>query len=939
MIASNVLASSYGLAAAEALGLAAVSGPVGLIAMGIFVVGSGFIVGEGIEKLLPKIRQFESWLEGVFGSYFFPRDPLILDLDGGGVSLTALATSNVFFDLNNDGFREHTGWVSAGDGLVVRDLNGNGIIDNGSELFGSQTQNGFAALSALDSNADGKISSLDSAFTSLRVWRDINQDGVSQTTELSTLPVANVASINLTASASTTQRAGNAVEFIGNYTQTNGAVREAIAVGFTTDPLNSQIILPPNFTLSPDVLLLPNQRGYGKVPDLWVAMTLDPVLKQMVVDFMVNLPTSLEGFVGTFGQRTVGTSTLYRYQASAFDDIISRWAGITPTVGNNDSYQMQLTVERFLDRTLPSFVRLTSEGAETNNLNLLNQFREFSTNLAVRFLTSATDSVENRVELTLLKDLIALTAGDPASLTQSAVDQLFSTALNAPAPTLNPLQLHYGQSDYDFATDSIVGDVQTFVDQELASLTVPSSTPYSNVFGWLNTGVRSELFEIIDPTGALLSNNVRARTGNQSGDRNGPIYTDLIGNQTANTLSGATTGVGGNQRIIGLGGNDTLAGGIGSDLYVFGNGFGNDTVRDASAPNVPNSIGDEIAFQGTFTSNRALFSFAGSSRTDLLISFTGATETVTVLGYFGALDSGMFDSSGRASIERISFADGISFSQQQIRDTAMASLITSGDDTLQAFGLGSLVAGGLGNDTLLGRDGDDTLDGGIGNDTLSGSGGNDRLFGGDGNDIINGGLGSDVADGGIGIDTVTFTNANGAIYADLLLNVGRETALQVGTANSETAGISLDAIFNFETIIGSDYGDQLLGSGNDESLYGGGGNDLLIGEGGADTLTGGAGSDRFFFTTAPDGSVDTINDFISGVDDLAINRAAFGIASGANTILAVDGNAGSAGSFLYNSATGMLSYDSDGAGGIAAVNFANIGIGIALTANDLVLYG
>jgi hypothetical protein len=78
------------------------------------------------------------------------------------VQLTALAGSNVYFDLDSDGFAERTGWVSASDGLLVRDNNGNGIIDNGSELFGTSTRNGFEVLRALDSN-DNDVSEIGKA--------------------------------------------------------------------------------------------------------------------------------------------------------------------------------------------------------------------------------------------------------------------------------------------------------------------------------------------------------------------------------------------------------------------------------------------------------------------------------------------------------------------------------------------------------------------------------------------------------------------------------------------------------------------------------------------------------------------------------------------------------------------------------------------------------
>jgi hypothetical protein len=91
------------------------------------------------------------------------RDPLIIDLDGDGIELTALGVageagaSNVFFDYDGDGFAERTGWVKPDDGILVYDRNGNGQVDGAGELFGSPNQDGYAVLETLDSNGDGVI--------------------------------------------------------------------------------------------------------------------------------------------------------------------------------------------------------------------------------------------------------------------------------------------------------------------------------------------------------------------------------------------------------------------------------------------------------------------------------------------------------------------------------------------------------------------------------------------------------------------------------------------------------------------------------------------------------------------------------------------------------------------------------------------------------------
>jgi hypothetical protein len=88
-------------------------------------------------------------------------------------------------------------------------LNGNGVIDKGAELMGVDTvkrdntkaKDGFDALADLDSNQDGVMNAQDTAFASLRIWRDLNQDGISQPGELQTLAQAGIVSINVSGKA------------------------------------------------------------------------------------------------------------------------------------------------------------------------------------------------------------------------------------------------------------------------------------------------------------------------------------------------------------------------------------------------------------------------------------------------------------------------------------------------------------------------------------------------------------------------------------------------------------------------------------------------------------------------------------------------------------------------------------------------------------------
>lgn len=164
------------------------------------------------------------------------------------------------------------------------------------------------------------------------------------------------------------------------------------------------------------------------------------------------------------------------------------------------------------------------------------------------------------------------------------------------------------------------------------------------------------------------------------------------------------------------------------------------------------------------------------------------------------------------------------------------SAVSLAGDTLMILpraGVGIIINGDAGDDTINAGAGPDVIRGGAGNDNINAGGGNDKL---------DGGLGSDVLDGGTGTDTATYENASSGVNASLT------TALAGFSATGEAAG---DTYVSIENLTGSAFDDLLIGNSGNNVIRGGAGNDILLGLAGADSLIGGAGNNTASYQYAP----------------------------------------------------------------------------------------
>jgi hypothetical protein len=147
--------------------------------------GTLSIVTEAAEASL-SVSRFEGEIQ--------QSDPLALDLNGDGLHTTGVE-QGVLFDINGDGIKEQTSFVHGGDAFLAYDKNGNGVIDNGKELFGDNNgyQHGFSELASYDEDQNGQIDKNDSIYEKLQLF-SIDKNGRQQ---LAGLKDSGVASIKL----------------------------------------------------------------------------------------------------------------------------------------------------------------------------------------------------------------------------------------------------------------------------------------------------------------------------------------------------------------------------------------------------------------------------------------------------------------------------------------------------------------------------------------------------------------------------------------------------------------------------------------------------------------------------------------------------------------------------------------------------------------------
>ncbi|MCL4677733.1 MAG: type I secretion C-terminal target domain-containing protein [Alphaproteobacteria bacterium] len=639
--------------------------------------------------------------------------PLVLDLDGDGIELVALNINDpgAFFDLDNDGFSEATGWVSADDGLLARDVNENGRIDDASELFGSTSTDGFAILSILDSNGDLVINQNDIAFSELLIWQDANGDGISQSEELNDLAHYGIVSIDLSGIApSTSVIAGNQISHSSTFTYENGSHGAIVDAWFVVDNTVSSNV--QSYTLDLRTLFLPALRGYGTLADFEIAMSLD--------NETGGLLELVDEFANEFSLAAFADEAALR---ADIEEILFRWAKVTEEGQNftEGPYAGQVAYAeevQFLEKlfgVMSESTRYNPDGTGGrvpggSGRALAESFEIAYQNLSAQLLIQVGAGV--LFDEPPVYDAFTGEIDGDLTLSEAGIDSLiaFATASGVDAEA------------YWLAVAKFLDTVKGFENF--------SSTEN----GWMDAAIYDS-----DPGLSWSDIKDLAAFEYQPSTIYGTTDDDVIdGTSGDNIIFGYT----GNDVIDGKGGNDTLIGNTSGpvtsdDDATYIGGAGDDFVNGGQGDDIYiYTSGDD--FYEDIHGTDVIRLPSGIALGDLHLAVSDTYNLIITVGDLGSIEIKEQFQNNPYFIETIEFYDTSTLSLSTINSIAQYG--TGGNDTIMGIAYGGgdddIIYGMDGNDTIYGGTGDDVIDGGAGNDTITPDDGNDTIIASEGFDTI-----------------------------------------------------------------------------------------------------------------------------------------------------------------------------------------------------------
>lgn len=881
------------------------------------------IIIEDVNAIIIPKTSFNSSLDITFNHSFVA--PLVFDLDGDGIETLSIADTDIYFDMNGDGFAEKAGWISGDDGALVVDLNGNGTIDDVHELMGDNDSDGssFNELAAYDSNNDGIIDANDTDFNDLLVWQDANEDAITDAGELKTLTEVGISSINLDYTNVYQENNDNTIEYASNYTKVDGSSGLIADVYYKVNETYAKYM--SDYVIDMDLIDLPWLKGYGETIDLIPAASAD---------------ADLETYLTTLSQET-DINTV----KAGIDELLQKWTGVDSALSDFDKkvaileqftgtdfsnsvtadniYLVEEAYKTLHNKTFTNFVAQSAAGASlglsfdfANDLvtadpdvtytELMNSFNDVANHQSVFAIAdslkeSATidydalkSAIETNSEGQLLIDYIYNKAenyvfGDSIADTITGTDKKDfivgydgNDVINSGAGN----DVIYGGLGNDSITDTEGDDTYIFsigngedtitdstgldllkFDEGIASTDLTFLKDSNDlVIGIENQTDKITIKDWYASTDNRIDNLVFADGTILSQS----VFDALLGTPSSDVISGT----GSHNTYYLSSGDDSISDPGGSDTYIFNLGDGHDTIRDKDNISIPyrlykeenytlNEQIDRLEFGPGITQNDLSFIKNGNS---LVININGTNDSVTVSGWFHYEEHSFLVQRFPYKLEKIKL------------DVYKIELMTFADGTY-------LTRDQITDITYMNNIVDDTH-------TILGSitdpGGNDTY-------LFNRNQGQAIIADDHGVDKITFA---ADITADELNYTKSGDNLIIGL-NGTTDSVTISGWYTEEsnrieslefddgtiieadditskpfTIIGDNSGEEIVGYLNNDTISGLAGNDSIYDLEGDDSITAGTGDDEIqdysgddtYVFNYGDGS-DTITDNI-GTDTL-----------------------------------------------------------------------
>lgn len=531
------------------------------------------------------------------GSRKVKVDPLILDLDNDGFDIESKKLGT-YFDLNCDGFAERINWTRK-DAVLALDKDGNGLIDDGGEVFGdyhllvdgSRAKNGFEALAQYDTNGDGIIDENDEIFDQLRLWVDENGDGVSDIGELRTLRDLHIKAINLNYEYANQPTETEAL--IGNistFVYEDGSIGNIGEMWVSSDLYDAVEKVIVGVTDMTDGL--PNVRSYGKVNSLHAAIAMDETgrLKSLVEDFVSETDNDT---------RFAIVEDILNFICHT-EDVEESSRGVYINAKN------LAVIEALMGR---SFMGVNGENPNSAAAPILNRvygdlvelyyFAMIGSQITEHLSYIKADIAEDGTKIPFMEYFnkhmyFGFKLGEISQKTFSDICAYL---------------VYYGEN--------IVGNQQMFI--EFRSYMVNHAPQYldlidSSVLGAIRGDDADNKIQ-----GTKIADIIYGNGGNDT--INGGDGNDLIfGGKGDDTLNGNN----GDDYIDGGLGDDTLNGYVGNDTYIYGKGYGNDTIYDIFGSN-------RIKFTNLMPEDLTVYYPPSNKNAVLTITSTG--ETLTIQGF------------------------------------------------------------------------------------------------------------------------------------------------------------------------------------------------------------------------------------------------------------------------------------------------------------------